>query len=60
MAYQSKHKKSSATQLRIDGVPLDGLSLREFDKAVLINSALSAELTKLAEVLSPDLFMLRR
>ncbi len=34
MAYQSKHKKSSATQLRIDGVPLDGLSLREFDKAV--------------------------
>ncbi len=34
MAYKSKHKKSPETQLRIDGVSLEGLSLREFDKAV--------------------------
>ncbi len=34
MAYQSKHKKSSETQLKIDGVSLEGLSLREFDKVV--------------------------
>lgn len=34
MAYQSKHKKSPETQLKIDGVSLEGLSLREFDKAV--------------------------
>ncbi len=34
MAYQSKHKKSPETQLRIDGVSLEGLSLREFDKVV--------------------------
>lgn len=34
MAYQSKHKKSPETQLRIDGVSFEGLSLREFDKAV--------------------------
>lgn len=34
MAYQSKHKKSPETQLRIDSVSLEGLSLREFDKAV--------------------------
>lgn len=32
MAYRSKHKKSSETQLVIEGV--SGLSLREFDKAV--------------------------
>ncbi len=30
----SKHKKSSETQLKIEGVSLEGLSLREFDKAV--------------------------
>lgn len=34
MAYQSKHKKSRETQLVIEGVSLDGLSLREFDKVV--------------------------
>lgn len=34
MAYRSKHKKSPETQLRIDGVELDGLSLRGFDAAV--------------------------
>lgn len=34
MAYQSKHKKSPETQLKIDGVDLNGLSLREFDKVV--------------------------
>ncbi len=34
MAYQSKHRKSPETQLKIDGVSLEGLSLREFDKAV--------------------------
>ena len=31
---ESKHKKSPETQLRIEGISLDGLSLREFDKAV--------------------------
>lgn len=34
MARQSKHHKSPETQLKIEGVELDGLSLREFDKAV--------------------------
>ncbi len=34
MAYRSKHKKSPLTQLKIDGASLEGLSLREFDKAV--------------------------
>lgn len=34
MAYQSKHRKSPETQLKIDGVSLEGLSLREFDKVV--------------------------
>lgn len=34
MAYQSKHHKSPETQLKIDGVSLEGLSLREFDKIV--------------------------
>lgn len=34
MAYQSKHKKSPETQLKIEGISLEGLSLREFDKAV--------------------------
>ena len=34
MAYQSKHKKSPETQLKIEGVSLEGLSLREFDKIV--------------------------
>lgn len=34
MAYQSKHKKSPETQLKIEGVSLEGLSLREFDKVV--------------------------
>lgn len=34
MAYQSKHHKSPETQLKIDGVDLNGLSLREFDKVV--------------------------
>lgn len=34
MAYQSKHHKSPETQLKIEGVQLEGLSLREFDKAV--------------------------
>ncbi len=34
MARQSKHRKSPETQLKIEGVELDGLSLREFDKAV--------------------------
>ncbi len=34
MAYQSKHKKSRETQLVIEDVSLDGLSLREFDKIV--------------------------
>ena len=34
MAYQSKHKKSPETQLRIEGVSLGELSLCEFDKAV--------------------------
>lgn len=31
---ESKHKKSPETQLKIEGVSLDGLSLREFDKIV--------------------------
>ncbi len=31
---QSKHKKSSETQLKLEGVSLEGLSLREFDKTV--------------------------
>ena len=31
---ESKHKKSPETQLKIEGVSLDGLSLREFDRAV--------------------------
>lgn len=35
MAYQSKHKKSPETQLKIEGVSLEGLSLREFDKVIL-------------------------
>ncbi len=34
MAYQSKHRKSPETQLKIEGVSLEGLSLREFDKVV--------------------------
>lgn len=34
MAYQSKHKKSPETQLKIEGVSFEGLSLREFDKIV--------------------------
>lgn len=34
MAYQSKHHKSPETQLKIEGVSLEGLSLREFDKIV--------------------------
>ncbi|MCM1165830.1 MAG: ribonuclease HII [Lachnospiraceae bacterium] len=34
MAYQSKHKKSRETQLVIEGVSLEGLSLREFDRVV--------------------------
>lgn len=34
MAYQSKHKKSRETQLVIEGVSLDGLTLREFDRIV--------------------------
>ncbi|MDE6733720.1 MAG: ribonuclease HII [Oscillospiraceae bacterium] len=34
MAYQSKHHKSPETQLKIEGVDLNGLSLREFDKVV--------------------------
>lgn len=34
MAYRSKHKKSPETQLRIEGVSFEGLSLREFDKVV--------------------------
>ncbi len=34
MAYQSKHKKSRETQLSLEGISLDGLSLREFDRAV--------------------------
>lgn len=34
MAYRSKHKKSPETQLKIEGVSLEGLSLREFDKVV--------------------------
>lgn len=34
MAYQSKHHKSPETQLKIEGVSLEGLSLREFDKVV--------------------------
>lgn len=34
MARQSKHHKSPETQLKIEGIELDGLSLREFDKAV--------------------------
>lgn len=34
MAYRSKHKKSPETQLRLDGVSLEGLTLREFDKIV--------------------------
>lgn len=31
---ESKHKKSRETQLKIEGVSLEGLSLREFDKVV--------------------------
>ena len=31
---ESKHKKSPETQLKIEGVSLDGLTLREFDKTV--------------------------
>lgn len=34
MAYRSKHKKSPETQLKIEGVSLEGLLLREFDKIV--------------------------
>lgn len=34
MAYQSKHHKSPETQLKIESVSLEGLSLREFDKIV--------------------------
>lgn len=34
MAYQSKHHKSPETQLKIEGVSFEGLSLREFDKVV--------------------------
>lgn len=34
MTYRSKHKKSRETQLVIESVSLDGLSLCEFDKAV--------------------------
>ena len=34
MAYQSKHKKSRETQLVIEDVSLDGLTLREFDRIV--------------------------
>lgn len=34
MAYQSKHHKSPETQLKIEGVSLEGLSLREFDRIV--------------------------
>lgn len=34
MAYQSKHKKSRETQLIIEGVSLEGLTLREFDRLV--------------------------
>lgn len=34
MAYQSKHKKSPETQLKLEGVSLEGLTLREFDKVV--------------------------
>ena len=34
MAYRSKHKKSPETQLKIEGVSLEELSLREFDKIV--------------------------
>ena len=34
MAYQSKHRKSPETQLKIEGVSFEGLSLREFDKVV--------------------------
>ena len=34
MAYRSKHKKSAETQLSIEGVSFEGLSLREFDKVV--------------------------
>ena len=34
MSYQSKHHESAETLLKIDGVDLEGLSLREFDKVV--------------------------
>lgn len=34
MAYRSKHKKSAETQLSIEGVSFEGLSLREFDRVV--------------------------
>ena len=34
MAYRSKHKKSPETQLKIEGVSFEGLSLREFDRVV--------------------------
>ena len=34
MSYQSKHHKSAETLLKIEGVDLEGLSLREFDKVV--------------------------
>lgn len=34
MAYQSKHHKSPETQLMLEGVSLEGLSLREFDRIV--------------------------
>lgn len=34
MAYQSKHKKSRETQLSIEGVTFEGLTLREFDRIV--------------------------
>lgn len=40
MARVSKHHKSSETQLKIEGVSLDGLSLREFDKVVFENYGL--------------------
>lgn len=40
MAKVSKHHKSPETQLKIEGVSLDGLSLREFDKVVYENYGL--------------------
>lgn len=40
MARVSKHHKSPETQLKIEGVELEGLSLREFDKVVFENYGL--------------------